>query len=62
MVFSRIEAKAQTYIEKVKDDNYIEDADIRILTTTRKALSVGGEILVWSVGVKEERLVSLNNI
>jgi DNA-binding MarR family transcriptional regulator len=45
---SRIEAKAQTYIEKVKDDNYIEDAELTILTTTQKALFVGAENAIWS--------------
>lgn len=45
---SRVEAKAQAYIEKVKDDNYIEDADIRILTTTTKALLTSTENAIWS--------------
>ena len=47
---SRLEAKAHTYIEKVKDDNYIEDADIRIITTTRKALFEDSDNNVWSSG------------
>lgn len=47
---SRLETKAQTYIEKVKDDNYIEDKDLTILTTTQKALLTGTENAIWSDG------------
>ncbi len=47
---SRIEAKAQAYIEKVKDDAYIEDGDLNILTTTQKALLTGTENAIWSDG------------
>jgi hypothetical protein len=47
---SRIEAKAQAYIEKVKDDNYIEDTELTVLTTTQKALLTGTESSVWNAG------------
>jgi hypothetical protein len=53
---SRVEAKAQTYIEKVKDDNYIEDADLTILTTTQKALLTGTENAIWTKGSEKQLL------
>jgi hypothetical protein len=55
---SRIEAKAQAYIEKVKDDAYIEDTDLNILTTTTGALLKGSDNNIWSSG-KEKMPVSL---
>lgn len=45
---SRIEAKAQVYIEKIKDDAYIEDGDLTFLTTTHKALLDSNNKEVWS--------------
>ncbi|NBU33688.1 hypothetical protein EB118_14350 [bacterium] len=55
---SRIEAKTQAYVEKVKDDNYIEDAELRILTTTLKVLAEGAGSNIWSDG-KDKTPVSL---
>lgn len=45
---SRIETKAQAYIEKKKDDSFIEDEDLTILTTTQKALTDGNGKEIWS--------------
>lgn len=56
---SRIEAKAQTYIEKIKDDNYIEDSELTILTTTVKALAEGRENAVWSSSSDSKQLQKL---
>ena len=47
-----IEAKAQAYIEKVKDDNYIEDGELTILTTTQKAL-LSESVAIWSTKAKD---------
>lgn len=54
---SRIEAKAQAYIEKVKDDAYIEDGDLNILTTTQKALLDSSNKAIWSA--RKNELVTL---
>jgi len=56
---SRTEAKTQTYIEKKKDDNYIEDTDLSILTTTQKALLTGSENAIWTKGT-DKKLLSLD--
>lgn len=53
---SRIEAKAQNYIEKKKDDNYIEDEDLTILTTTQRALLTGTENAIWTKGTNKQLL------
>lgn len=45
---SRTELKAQAYIEKVKDNNYIEDEDIQMLTTTLKAMLESTTAAIWS--------------
>lgn len=45
---SRIETKAQAYIEKMKDDAYIEDGELIFLTTTLKALVESNNKQVWS--------------
>ncbi|HMT19419.1 MAG TPA: hypothetical protein PKD15_05260, partial [Candidatus Saccharibacteria bacterium] len=45
---SRVEAKAQAYIEKLRDDAYIEDGDLKFLTTTMKALLESANTDVWS--------------
>jgi hypothetical protein len=55
---SRIETKAQAYIEKIKDDNYIEDGELSILTTTQKALHTGSEKAIWTGG-SDKQLLSL---
>lgn len=55
---SRVESKAQTYIEKKRDDNYIEDEDLTILTTTQKALLTGSENAIWTKGT-DKQLLSL---
>jgi hypothetical protein len=49
---SRIEAKAQAYIEKLRDDAYIEDGDLQFLTTTKKALLESTNRSVWSANIK----------
>ena len=54
---SRIEAKAQVYIEKIKDNSFIEDGDLAVLTTTLKALVDSNNTEIWSSD--DVKLVSL---
>ena len=52
---SRIEAKAQAYIEKLRDDAFIEDGDLQFLTTTKKALLESTNTDVWSASMETLR-------
>jgi DNA-binding PadR family transcriptional regulator len=45
---SRVETKTLAYIEKIKDDAFIEDGELNILTTTQKALLESTNKHVWS--------------
>jgi hypothetical protein len=45
---SRVETKTLAYIEKIKDDAFIEDGELNILTTTQKALLESNNKHVWS--------------
>ncbi len=45
---SRTEAKARAYIEKSKDDNYIDDGDLIFMTTTQKALLGANTQNIWT--------------
>ena len=45
---SRVETKTLAYVEKIKDDAFIEDEELDILTTTQKALLESSNKCVWS--------------
>lgn len=47
---SRLETKAQAYIDKLKDDAFIDDEDLYFFTTTIKALIESSQNNVWSNG------------
>lgn len=57
---SRMAEKIQKYIEGKKDDKYIEDGELRILTTTQKALLTGSENAIWSISADRQLPISLD--
>ena len=59
---SRTEAKTQQYVEKVKDDNYIEDGDLIIFTTTQKALLTGVEMTIWTNSSSSKDMSALQKL
>lgn len=49
---SRLEAKAQAYIEKLKDDAFIDDEELLFMTTTQKAI-FSENMNIWTANSSE---------